>query len=257
MLLIAVVDQRVEIVRRLDDDVAAAAAVAAVGAAELDEFLAPERLRARPAVAAFHKDLGLIEKFHGVRPVGKTKGGMRPFPLWHRSMSGMASGFGFRPRRPPRYRSDRRSRYGTPPRRRRWRRGCGRGPSRHCSPAWNLVPRWRTRMLPEMTAWPPNFLTPRRRPVGIAPVARGTACFLMRHGETPLRTGADVGHAQHRLGLAMAVLAAIIVPAPLLENDDLVGLALLDDFRRDGGALEGRADLGVAAVARPSAPRRG
>src|SRR6185437_16015547 len=45
MLLKAEVDQRVEIVSRFDDDVAAASAVAAVRAAELDEFLAPERQR--------------------------------------------------------------------------------------------------------------------------------------------------------------------------------------------------------------------
>ena len=42
MLLVAEVDQRVQIVHRLDDDVAAAAAIAAVGPAELDELLAPE-----------------------------------------------------------------------------------------------------------------------------------------------------------------------------------------------------------------------
>ena len=43
MLLEAEIDQRVEAVDGLDPDVAAAAAVAAVRAAELDEFLAPER----------------------------------------------------------------------------------------------------------------------------------------------------------------------------------------------------------------------
>ena len=42
MLLVAIVDQRVEAVDALDPDVAAAAAIAAVRAAELDEFLAPE-----------------------------------------------------------------------------------------------------------------------------------------------------------------------------------------------------------------------
>src|SRR5262252_210034 len=43
MLLIAVVDQRVQPVDRLDDDVAAAAAIAAAGAAEFDEFFAAKR----------------------------------------------------------------------------------------------------------------------------------------------------------------------------------------------------------------------
>ena len=43
MLLVAVVDQRVEPVDAFGPDVAAAAAVAAVRPAELDELLAPER----------------------------------------------------------------------------------------------------------------------------------------------------------------------------------------------------------------------
>ena len=42
VLLVAVVDQRVQPVDRLGPDVAALAAVAAVRAAELDELLAPE-----------------------------------------------------------------------------------------------------------------------------------------------------------------------------------------------------------------------
>ena len=68
MLLVAEVDQRVEAVGAFDHDVAAPAAVAAVRAAELDEFLAPERDAARPAVAGAHIDARLVEKFHGVWP---------------------------------------------------------------------------------------------------------------------------------------------------------------------------------------------
>ena len=47
MLLVAVVDERVQALDALDEDVAAAAAVAAVRTAELDEFFAPERDRSR------------------------------------------------------------------------------------------------------------------------------------------------------------------------------------------------------------------
>src|SRR5262249_47629025 len=64
MLLVAIIDQRVEVVLSEKDDVAAFAAVAAVRAAELDEFLAPEARRAGAAVAAFEVDLALVEKFH-------------------------------------------------------------------------------------------------------------------------------------------------------------------------------------------------
>jgi hypothetical protein len=38
------------------------------------------------------------------------------------------------------------------------------------SPGWNLVPRCRTIILPGMTSWPPNFLTPRRRPAESLPL---------------------------------------------------------------------------------------
>src|SRR5262249_62115703 len=50
VLLVAVVDQRVEAVDRDHHHVAAAAAIAAVGPAKLDELLAPERQAAVPAV---------------------------------------------------------------------------------------------------------------------------------------------------------------------------------------------------------------
>ena len=64
VLLVAVVDQRVQPVDRLDPDVAAAPAVAAVRPAELDEFLAAERHRAGAAVAGTYVDFRLVEEFH-------------------------------------------------------------------------------------------------------------------------------------------------------------------------------------------------
>jgi hypothetical protein len=64
MLLVAVVDQRVQPVDRLDPDVAAAAAVATVRSAELDELLAPERDRASAAIAGADIDFCLVEKLH-------------------------------------------------------------------------------------------------------------------------------------------------------------------------------------------------
>jgi hypothetical protein len=64
VLLIAVVDQRVQPVRDLDDDVAAAAAIAAGRPAELDELLPAERDAAVAAVAGSDIDLGLVEELH-------------------------------------------------------------------------------------------------------------------------------------------------------------------------------------------------
>src|SRR3546814_12970549 len=64
MLLVAVVDQGVQPVDAFDPDVAALAAVAAVGAAVFDELLAAEAHGTGAAMAAFDIDLGLIEELH-------------------------------------------------------------------------------------------------------------------------------------------------------------------------------------------------
>jgi hypothetical protein len=65
MLLIAVVDQRVQPVDGLDHDVAAAAAIAATGSAELDILLAAKRHAAVTAVAGADIDFCFIQEFHG------------------------------------------------------------------------------------------------------------------------------------------------------------------------------------------------
>src|SRR5437868_11283173 len=64
VLLVAVVDERVEPIDALDHDVAAASAIAAIGPAELDEFFAQEADGPGAAVARSHIDLGLVEEFH-------------------------------------------------------------------------------------------------------------------------------------------------------------------------------------------------
>jgi hypothetical protein len=74
-LLVAVVDQRIEAGHRLHHDVAAAPSVAAVGAAELDEFLPPERDAAVSAGARLDVDLRFVEEFHAV--TGKARNGKR------------------------------------------------------------------------------------------------------------------------------------------------------------------------------------
>ena len=77
MLGVAKVDQRIEALDRLEDDVAALAAVAAVGPAIFDELLAPEADRARPARAGADVDLGLVEEMHGRPCRGRAKGERR------------------------------------------------------------------------------------------------------------------------------------------------------------------------------------
>src|SRR6266446_10649640 len=99
-------------------------------------------------------------------------------------------------------------------------------------------------MFPGMTISPPNFLTPSRRPRLSRPLRDEPPAFLcaIRHSLLALRNGraSDLGDAQHRLQLPMALLAPIIVPPLLLENDDLGGLALGDDGGADRGAGDQR-----------------
>src|SRR5262245_28974170 len=61
MLLVAVVDERIQAVDRFDPDIAAPPAVAPVRPAEFDELLASEAYSALAAVARAHIDLRLIE----------------------------------------------------------------------------------------------------------------------------------------------------------------------------------------------------
>src|SRR6478752_1835116 len=65
VLLVAIVEQRVEVRHAFDNHVAAAAAVAPVRAAKLDELLPPEADAPIAPVARAHINLGLIEKLHG------------------------------------------------------------------------------------------------------------------------------------------------------------------------------------------------
>src|SRR5215467_13501273 len=108
-------------------------------------------------------------------------------------------------------------------------------------------------MLPGTTISPPNFLTPRRRPALSRPLRDEPPAFLCAMANAPqnlLGAGRDGIDAQHGQVLAMAVLAAVIVTAALLEDDDLVAAGLLDDGRAHRGAGDSRsAGLGRGALA--------
>src|SRR5690242_285746 len=127
-------------------------------------------------------------------------------------------------------------------------------------------------MLPGTTISPPNFLTPSRRPALSRPLRDDPPAFLcaipylLRRGLRRLlfrrRSPAapprrrrcfvpgqpDLGDLQHGLKLAMAILPPVILPPLFLENDDLVGAALLDQGGADRSAIEQRRagrDLGA------------
>src|SRR5207342_599373 len=72
MLLIPVIDQRVETLHGFGNHVASFAAVAAVWSAEFYEFLAPKRDAAVAAITGANKDLGLVEKFHRICQCGRN-----------------------------------------------------------------------------------------------------------------------------------------------------------------------------------------
>src|SRR5215813_9888287 len=69
VLLITVIDEGIEAGNRFHHDITTSAAVAAVGAAEFDEFIAPERHAAVPTCAGRDVDLGFIEEFHGLNGI--------------------------------------------------------------------------------------------------------------------------------------------------------------------------------------------
>src|ERR1051326_3480691 len=132
-------------------------------------------------------------------------------------------------------------------------------------------------MLPATTASPPNFLTPSRRPAVARPLRDEPPAFLcailyllrlprrlslracLRLGRPPgsragrsarSALGADLGDLQHGLMLAMTVLAPVILPPLLLEDDDLVGTTVLDKgraHRRAGEERRAGRDIGPVA----------
>src|SRR5690349_3989773 len=67
--------------------------------------------------------------------------------------------------------------------------------------------------------------------IGIATVARGTAGFLMRHDL--LLAGGDTEHLHGGEVLAVAALAMGVLAALLLESDDLLALAMVQDLALD------------------------
>ena len=65
LALVAEVDEGVEVFVGLDPDAAAVAAVAAIGAAERDEFFATEADAAVAAATGKDGDNGFVNEFHG------------------------------------------------------------------------------------------------------------------------------------------------------------------------------------------------
>src|SRR6202789_1971665 len=113
--------------------------------------------------------------------------------------------------------------------------------------------------------WPPQSFTPSRRPALSLRLREEPPAFLCAMGVLLLLAARDRRDLDLRERLAMAALAMRVLAALLLEGDDFLALAMLEDLGRDRGAgNERRAMLRLFAAPpqqvgqpEPVAPRRG
>src|SRR4051812_21901067 len=112
-------------------------------------------------------------------------------------------------------------------------------------PGWKCVPRWRTRISPAFTTWPPNRLTPSRWALESRPFRLDDAPFLCAMCRPLLSDTGDLD-----LGVRLAVAHAPLVPglAPVVHDVDLRALDGAEDLGRDLvlGHLAGFADDALA-----------
>src|SRR5690625_3368807 len=116
-------------------------------------------------------------------------------------------------------------------------------------PGFHLVPRWRTMMLPAITSWPPNSLTPRRRPAESRPLRELPPAFFCAIASVSSAADGDVSDADARQILTMPQGTAIVLAALLLEDGDLLAAGLLHDRRAHHGARHGRRTDGPPTIA--------
>src|SRR5689334_186863 len=102
-------------------------------------------------------------------------------------------------------------------------------------------------MLPALTAWPPNSFTPRRLPALSRPLREEPPAFLCAICRSP-SGGRDVADAQGGQVLPVAPLAAAVLPAALLQDDNLWAAGLFDYGRGDAGARDSRGADGQAGL---------
>ena len=177
----------------LEDDVAAVAAVAAVGPAERLELLAVDRGHAVAAVAGSHvQDDAVDEGGHARRHLtvsedadertGRSARALvercsarecfRPRPAVMETV--------LRPRRVPKVTEPGAS-----------ANSVSSLPRPTPRPGWKWVPRWRTMISPALTTWPPKRLTPRRWALESRPLRDDEAPFLCAMSGSALRDVAD------------------------------------------------------------------
>src|ERR1019366_8441496 len=104
-------------------------------------------------------------------------------------------------------------------------------------PGWNLVPRWRTRIDPAVTAVPSNAFTPRRWAFESLPLRVDPPPLVF--DISLLALGRDARDLDGRVLLAMAPAATLAGLRLVGEPPGLGGLLLADHRRGDRRAPEG------------------
>src|SRR4051794_26051990 len=100
-------------------------------------------------------------------------------------------------------------------------------------------------MLPARTGVPAYTFTPRRWALEPRPLRVEPAPFLCAMA---LSSGLDSGDLELGIGLPVPLLASVVLAAAELEDDDLLGPVLPQNFGADRGTLYERlADLGSIA----------
>src|SRR3990172_9475560 len=128
------------------------------------------------------------------------------------------------------------------------------------APGWTLVPRWRTMIEPDVTAWPSKALLPSRlawdsRPflVEPPPLVFDMSALLARGGLGRLLGGSllralDLDHLDGGVLLPVAAATAVSGLVLVLEHVDLVAGGLPDHLGGDAGVLEFLAPRGDLAL---------
>src|SRR3954466_4356575 len=97
------------------------------------------------------------------------------------------------------------------------------------APGWWWVPRWRMRISPALTTWPPKRFTPRYCAFESRPFLEELAPFLCAMSGSPLLDSGDLD-----AGEVGAETLALLVPGLVivLLDDDLRATQVFDDLRR-------------------------
>src|SRR5260221_564006 len=106
------------------------------------------------------------------------------------------------------------------------------------TPGWKCVPRWRTRISPALTTWPPNRLTPSRWALESRPFLLDEAPFLCAISDLLLLAGAglarsDAGDLHLRVLLPVALAAPVTGLVLVVDHVDLRAGGWSDDLSGD------------------------